>query len=239
MYDTRDIRMRNEKMKNIQKLLKDKCNIAILGTPDSGTSVLLKNILIELVSANKKVLMLENVKEKSEKLTTYLGGSYITYPALNRINFNNKLTTVAVNYDINSNGNEDIQLENILNIIGEAEKAGVEIILIDKAWICIENCNKLIDKVHTQLIVCSAFYKSIIIEEDTPNFNENAINFKHLFNTVIIMGAGSYLNSIYGKIATLYNIEFDPSLLGKNCFEGIVIQNKKIIEENLKVSLIY
>ncbi|MBD8045854.1 ATP-binding protein [Clostridium faecium] len=217
-------------MNTIQSLLQQGSNIAIIGEAASGKSTLLKSILNNLNFNNKKVLILDNKKEYKQS-TLDLDGSYITYDDINNVRYNNKLTTISFSIEDDRPG-----IELILSLIKKAENEGVEVILIDEAHNYLKECQKLISNVNAQLILSSQFDPCILGGECALN-KENVINFKNLFNILILMGTHNYNIQTWPKLLSLYNIDklTIEELKSQQCYKNIVIQDKKIIEENFKV----
>lgn len=216
-------------MNTIQNILEKKDNIIIIGPVGCGKGVVLKSILTNLVSTNKKVLVLEPLGEKEYKQTTVsLGGNYLVYENTSSIDYSSKLTTISF-----STESSRPKIELILSIIKDAENSGVEVILIDEAWDYLKECEKLITNIHVQLIVNTQFDTEILSEE-------NSKNFKELFKVLFLMGQDYYnIHYTYPQLLSLYNVNKSviEDLKAQQCYESIIIQYKEVIENSFKVKL--
>jgi GTPase SAR1 family protein len=212
-------------MNTIENILKKKNNIAIIGQPGSGKTILLGSLLPILVNENKKVLMLEPLGEKEyEKITANLGGKYLVYDTALNIDYDSKLTTISFS---TMNNRPTIVL--ILNLIKEAENKGVDVVLIDEAFDYLKECEKLSDNVHVQLIVNTM---------DTHMLDgENGLYFKKLFTTIFLMKLDKpSINLRYLSLLSLYNVEklvidYLETIRPQQYFENIVIQDMKILRK--------
>lgn len=137
-------------MNTVGDLLKKKNNIAIIGSPGCEKRLLFKNILVNLVSNNRKVLVIEiNSLRKNEQIILELHGDYILYENISSIDYNKNLINICF-FNIP-------KIDFILRLIKEVEDKNVEVILIDGIWLYLEQCKQLISNINIQLIVSSQF----------------------------------------------------------------------------------
>lgn len=217
---------------NIQKLLENKSNIAFLGDAGCGKGVAMKKILQELLSNNKKVLVLEPCGEKEYKqITELFGGSYWDYSSLDNISYTNNLTTISLINPLDDNPNvADIEL--VLKIIKEGQSNGIEVVLIDEALNYLMDCKRLRDNIHAQLIVGSQLDFEILNKK-------NQKDFKELFDTIFLMSPTHNLQ-LYLGLLDLYNIGniFIKDLKAHQRYESVVIQDKQLIETHYKFRIL-
>lgn len=216
-------------MNTIKKILKQKANIAIIGNAGCGKGVVSRSILAELLSNNKKVLVLEPLGEREYKeFTDALGGNHIFYENVESIDYANKLTTITFPFD-----KERPEIELIINIINEAEHNGVEAVLIDEAWGYLKDYEKINTDITVQLIINTQFNTDILE-------NENSAKFKTLFKTLFLMGRDHFnIQYTYPKLLELYNINQSiiEYLKIQQPFESIIITESKVIAKNFKVEM--
>ncbi|KOY65486.1 hypothetical protein AN649_13515 [Clostridium sporogenes] len=216
-------------MNTIKNLLKKENNIAIIGGAGCGKGIVFKSILSDLVSSNKKVLVLEPSGGKEYKqITDSFGGNHIFYKSMNNIDYNNNLTTISFSKD-----NQCPEIELILRILKGAENNGVEVVLIDEAWNYLKDCAKINTNINVQLIINTQFDTDIL-------GNENSTSFKNLFRTLFLMGKNNYnIHYTYPKLLALYNIDKSviEYLKTQGYFESIIIRENEIIEKNFKIEI--
>lgn len=227
------IKVGGMKMQLINSLLEKKDNIIIIGEAGCGKGIILKNMVTNLVTNDKKILLLEPLGlTEYKELTDVLDGTYITYQKDKYINFDNNLTTISFPEDlINEKGSPKIEL--LIDIIKDAETKGIEVVLIDEAYKYLKQCKVLFNNISVQLIANTQLDFDILSDS-------NAIFFSNFFKTVFLMGrAYSNLNYAFPKLLKLYNIEesYIEKLKELDRYESAIISDGKVVKNNFKITL--
>lgn len=211
-------------MDAIESLIVNKDNVALIGGVGCGKTVVLKNILINLVASGKKVLLLD-YKNENKSITICLGGNHEVYNSKNKIYYDNMLTTISF---------DNIpRTEDILNIVKDAENKGIETVLIDEAYECLKECDKL-SNVQAQIIASTQFDDEILSED-------NSESFKKVFSKLFLMGHNLFdIRVVYPQLLSLYNIDQKviEDVAAQRRYESVIIKHSEVIETNFKLDYI-